>query len=59
VWALKAEGNVQGHGWISSATSTTLNHLQICALVSVDVQSMADEDHRVKAVSDSPTSRQR
>jgi hypothetical protein len=59
VWTLKAESNTQGYGWIASATSTALNHLRVCTLVSEDVRSTAEEARAGKYASDSPTSRRR
>lgn len=60
VWTLKAEATQTGHGWISSATSTALNHLRACALVSSLVKSTAEESCAGKYASNSPTaSRQR
>ena|ERR1700722_296996 len=37
VWALKLEVDTSGYGWISSATTTALNHLRLCKLVGEDV----------------------
>jgi hypothetical protein len=57
VWDLKAESNQLGHGWISSATSTAINHLRVCSLVSEAVWSTADKERSHKYRSNSPTSR--
>ena len=51
VWTLKAESNAQGYRWVASTTSTALNHLQACKLVSEYVQSTVDEDRAPKLAS--------
>jgi len=56
---LKADLNTQvGYGWIAFATSTALNHLQVCTLVTEDVKSTVEEACASKYTSNSPTSQQ-
>jgi hypothetical protein len=61
VWTLKLVASSNGRGYISSASSTAINHLRFCTLVSPDVRSTAEEYHTHKHPSapDSPTSQRR
>lgn len=58
VWLLKLSvDNPNGYGWISSATTTAVNHLRRCREVTEDVRAAAEREHRKTSRSQSPAHR--
>lgn len=46
VWLSKSADEHNGYGWISSATTTALNHLRYCRNVTPDICTMAEAELR-------------